>query len=53
MLFGQPNDVCGIENTLVGGIEDDQSWDAQVYIAADGEYPFYNGLQTLIHQQNY
>jgi len=40
MLFGSIQMMsAGIENTLVGGIEDDQSWDAQVYIAADGEYP--------------
>ena len=40
MLFGSIQMMsAGIENTLVGGIEDDQSWDAQVYVVADGEYP--------------
>ena len=40
MLFGSIQMMsAGIQDTLVGGIEDDQSWDAQVYIAADGEYP--------------
>lgn len=40
MLFGSIQMMsAGIEDTLVSGIEDDQSWDAQVYVAADGEYP--------------
>ncbi len=40
MLFGSIQMMsAGIENTLVGGIEEDQSWDAQVYVAADGEFP--------------
>ncbi len=39
MLFGSIQMMsAGFEDTLVGGIEDDQSWDAQVYISAGGEY---------------
>ena len=40
MLFGSIQMMsAGIENTLVGGIEEDQSWDAQVYVSVDGEFP--------------
>ncbi|HII51028.1 MAG TPA: ABC transporter permease [Candidatus Poseidoniaceae archaeon] len=39
MLFGSIQMMsAGIEDTLVGGIEDDQSWDAQVYVGTDGEF---------------
>lgn len=39
MLFGSIQMMsAGIENTLVGGIEDDQNWDAQVFINPEGEY---------------
>ena len=39
MLFGSIQMMsAGIEKTLVGGIEEDQSWDAQVYVTTDGEY---------------
>lgn len=38
MLFGSIQMMsAGIEDTLVGGIEEDQSWDAQVYVNVDGE----------------
>ena len=47
MLFGSIQMMsAGIENTLVSGIEDDQDWDAQVYIAADGEYPVLQWADT-------
>jgi len=39
MLFGSIQMMsAGIEDTLVGGIEDDQRWDAQVYVGTDGEF---------------
>ena len=38
MLFGSVQMMsAGLENTIVGGIEERQSWDAQVYISKDGE----------------
>lgn len=38
MLFGSIQMMsAGIEDTLIGGIEDDQNWDAQVYVNIDGE----------------
>ena len=38
MLFGSVQMMsAGIEDTIVGGLEDQQSWDAQVYIGQDGE----------------
>jgi putative ABC transport system permease protein len=40
MLFGSIQMMsAGLQETMVGGLEDDQSWDAQVYIMADGEQP--------------
>ena len=39
MLFGSIQMMsAGIQDTLVGGIEDDQRWDAQVYVGTDGEF---------------
>ncbi len=38
MLFGSVQMMsAGLEETIVGGLEDQQTWDAQVYIAEDGE----------------
>ena len=38
MLFGSIQMMsAGIQETLVGGIEEDQNWDAQVYVNIDGE----------------
>ena len=38
MLFGSIQMMsAGIQETLVGGIEEDQNWDAQVYVKIDGE----------------
>ena len=38
MLFGSIQMMsAGIQDTLVGGIEEDQDWDAQVYVNVDGE----------------
>ena len=38
MLFGSIQMMsAGIQDTLVGGIEEDQNWDAQVYVNIDGE----------------
>ena len=38
MLFGSIQMMsAGLEETMVGGLENDQSWDAQVYIMPDGE----------------
>ncbi len=38
MLFGSIQMMsAGIQDTLVGGIEEDQNWDAQVYVNVDGE----------------
>ena len=38
MLFGSIQMMsAGLQENLVGGLEDRQSWDAQVYIMADGE----------------
>jgi len=43
MLFGSIQMMsAGIEDTLVGGIEDDQSWDAQVFVNSDGEQDVLN-----------
>ena len=40
MLFGSIQMMsAGMEDTLLSGIEDDQSWDAQVFINPDGEGP--------------
>ena len=40
MLFGSIQMMsAGLQETMVGGLEDDQSWDAQVYIMPDGEQP--------------
>lgn len=39
MLFGSVQMMsAGIEDTIVGGLEDQQSWDAQVYISQGGEH---------------
>lgn len=38
MLFGSVQMMsAGIQETIVGGLEDQQSWDAQVYISEGGE----------------
>ncbi|MBS73373.1 MAG: hypothetical protein CMA91_03870 [Euryarchaeota archaeon] len=38
MLFGSVQMMsAGLEETIVGGLEEQQSWDAQVYISEDGE----------------
>jgi len=38
MLFGSIQMMsAGMEDTLVSGLEDDQSWDAQVYVTPEGE----------------
>lgn len=40
MLFGSIQMMgAGLEETFVGGLEDDQTWDAQVYIMSDAEGP--------------
>ena len=40
MLFGSIQMMSvGLEETFVGGLESDQTWDAQVYIMPDGEEP--------------
>jgi putative ABC transport system permease protein len=43
MLFGSIQMMsAGMEDTLLSGIEEDQSWDAQVFINPDGEAPVLN-----------
>ena len=38
MLFGSIQMMsAGFQDTLVGSIQDDQTWDAQVFIMPDGE----------------
>jgi putative ABC transport system permease protein len=38
MLFGSIQMMsAGLEDTIVSGLEDDQSWDAQVYVTPEGE----------------
>ena len=37
MLFGSIQMMSAESETLVGGIEEDQNWDAQVYVNIDGE----------------
>ncbi len=40
MLFGSIQMMtAGLQETFVGGLEDDQTWDAQAYIMPDGEEP--------------
>ena len=40
MLFGSIQMMsAGLQDTMVGGLENDQTWDAQVYIMPDGEQP--------------
>ena len=40
MLFGSIQMMTvGLQDTMVGGLEDDQTWDAQVYISPDSEGP--------------
>ncbi len=40
MLFGSIQMMsAGLQETMVGALEDDQTWDAQVYIMPDGEQP--------------
>ena len=40
MLFGSIQMMgAGLQETFVGGLEDDQNWDAQVYILPDAEGP--------------
>ena len=38
MLFGSIQMIsAGLEDTLISGLEDDQSWDAQVHVTPEGE----------------
>ena len=38
MLFGSIQMMsAGLEDTMISGLEDDQSWDAQIYVTAGGE----------------
>ena len=40
MLFGSIQMMsAGLQDTMVGGLEDDQTWDAQVYIMPEAEGP--------------
>ena len=40
MLFGSIQMMsAGLQETMIGALEDDQTWDAQVYIMPDGEQP--------------
>ena len=40
MLFGSIQMMSvGLQDTMIGALEDDQTWDAQVYIMPDGEQP--------------
>ena len=40
MLFGSIQMMSvGLQDTMVGALENDQTWDAQVYIMPDGEQP--------------
>ena len=40
MLFGSIQMMsAGLQETMVGGLEDDQNWDTQVYISPDAEAP--------------
>ncbi|MDA7463236.1 FtsX-like permease family protein [Candidatus Poseidonia alphae] len=40
MLFGSIQMMsAGLQETMVGGLEDDQTWDAQVYIMPEAESP--------------
>ena len=40
MLFGSVQMMSvGLQDTFVGGLENEQTWDAQVYIMPDSEYP--------------
>ena len=40
MLFGSIQMMsAGLQDTMVGGLEDDQTWDAQVYIMPEAESP--------------
>ena len=40
MLFGSIQMMsAGLQETMVGGLENDQTWDVQVYIMPDGEQP--------------
>ena len=48
MLFGSIQLMsAGIQDTMIGGIEEDQSWDAQVYVMNGGEE------DVLIWAENY
>ena len=47
MLFGSIQMMsAGLEETMVGGLENDQSWDAQVYIMPDGEQPVFDWAEN-------
>ncbi|MEJ6715808.1 MAG: FtsX-like permease family protein [Euryarchaeota archaeon] len=47
MLFGSIQMMsAGFEETMVGGLENDQSWDAQVYIMPDGEQPVFDWAEN-------
>ena len=44
MLFGSVQMMsAGLEDTIVGGLEDRQSWDAQVYINQEEKTRSLNG----------
>ena len=48
MLFGSIQMMsAGMEDTLLSGIEDDQSWDAQVFINPDGEGPVLDWAENV------
>jgi hypothetical protein len=48
MLFGSIQMMsAGMEDTLLSGIEEDQSWDAQVFINPDGEGPVLNWANNV------
>jgi len=48
MLFGSIQMMsAGMEDTLLGGLEEDQSWDAQVFINPDGEGPVLDWAENM------
>ena len=48
MLFGSIQMMsAGMEDTLLGGLEEDQSWDAQVFINHDGEGPVLDWAENM------
>ncbi len=47
MLFGSIQMMsAGLQDTMIGALEDDQTWDAQVYIMPDGEQPIVDWAET-------